>query len=82
MRCSMYSHFLTKLSNQRMKVDGLVILQDPVYVYPFEALEGFTMALMMTSAVTYVARISTQAGFMLETNIMLRARLPNGYLLI
>ena len=29
-------------------------------VYPFEALEGFTMALMMTSAVTYVAKISTQ----------------------
>ena len=33
--------------------------QDPVYVYPYEALEGFTMALMMTSAVTYVAKIST-----------------------
>ncbi len=31
----------------------------PVYVYPFEALEGLTMALMMTSAVTYVAKIST-----------------------
>ena len=33
--------------------------QDPLYVYPYEALEGFTMALMMTSAVTYVAKIST-----------------------
>ena len=33
--------------------------QEPVHVYPYEALEGFTMALMMTSAVTYVARIST-----------------------
>ena len=31
----------------------------PIYVYPFEALEGLTMALMMTSAVTYVAKIST-----------------------
>ena len=30
-----------------------------MYVYPYEALEGFTMALMMTSAVTYVAKIST-----------------------
>lgn len=29
-----------------------------IYVYPLEALEGFTMALMMTSAVTYVAKIS------------------------
>ena len=28
-------------------------------MYPYEALEGFTMALMMTSAVTYVAKIST-----------------------
>ena len=35
------------------------INQDPMYVYPYEALEGFTMALMMTSAVTYVAKIST-----------------------
>ena len=36
-------------------------LQEPVYeyVYPFEALEGLTMALMMTSAVTYVAKISS-----------------------
>ena len=36
------------------------IIDKPEYVYPFEALEGFTMALMMTSAVTYVARISPQ----------------------
>ena len=28
-------------------------------MYPFEALEGLTMALMMTSAVTYVAKISS-----------------------
>ena len=28
-------------------------------MYPYEALEGFTMALMMTSAVTYVAKISS-----------------------
>ena len=36
-------------------------LKEPVYkyVYPFEALEGLTMALMMTSAVTYVAKISS-----------------------
>ena len=37
----------------------ILIAKDPVYVYPYEALEGFTMALMMTSAVTYVAKIST-----------------------
>ena len=35
------------------------LFKNPVYVYPYEALEGFTMALMMTSAVTYVAKIST-----------------------
>ncbi len=34
-------------------------LQNPIYVYPYEALEGFTMALMMTSAVTYVARYAS-----------------------
>lgn len=38
---------------------GYSFISDPVYVYPFEALEGLTMALMMTSAVTYVAKIST-----------------------
>ena len=38
---------------------GYSFVENPVYVYPFEALEGLTMALMMTSAVTYVARIST-----------------------
>lgn len=38
---------------------GYSFISDPVYVYPFEALEGLTMALMMTSAVTYVAQIST-----------------------
>ncbi len=37
---------------------GYSFISDPAHVYPFEALEGFTMALMMTSAVTYVARIS------------------------
>merc|ERR1739844_223580 len=37
---------------------GYLFVKDPVYVYPFEALEGLTMALMMTSAVTYVAKIS------------------------
>ena len=39
---------------------GYSFVTDPVYIYPFEALEGLTMALMMTSAVTYVAHISTQ----------------------
>jgi len=39
---------------------GYSFVQRPEMVYPFEALEGFTMALMMTSAVTYVAKISTQ----------------------
>lgn len=38
---------------------GYSFIANPVYVYPFEALEGLTMALMMTSAVTYVAKIST-----------------------
>merc|ERR1712083_215286 len=38
---------------------GYSYLQNPKHVYPYEALEGFTMALMMTSAVTYVAKIST-----------------------
>jgi MFS family permease len=38
---------------------GYSFLENPLYVYPYEALEGFTMALMMTSAVTYVAKIST-----------------------
>lgn len=38
---------------------GYSFISQPVYVYPFEALEGLTMALMMTSAVTYVAKIST-----------------------
>lgn len=37
---------------------GYSFISNPVYVYPFEALEGLTMALMMTSAVTYVAKIS------------------------
>jgi len=39
---------------------GYSFVTRPEMVYPFEALEGFTMALMMTSAVTYVAKISTQ----------------------
>ena len=38
---------------------GYSFITNPVLVYPFEALEGLTMALMMTSAVTYVAKIST-----------------------
>ena len=38
---------------------GYSYLKEPSHVYPYEALEGFTMALMMTSAVTYVAKIST-----------------------
>lgn len=38
---------------------GYSFIDNPIYVYPFEALEGLTMALMMTSAVTYVANIST-----------------------
>lgn len=42
-----------------VRMIGYSYLQDPVHVYPYEALEGFTMALMMTSAVTYVAKIST-----------------------
>jgi len=42
-----------------VRMVGYSFLENPVYVYPYEALEGFTMALMMTSAVTYVAKIST-----------------------
>merc|ERR1719195_1926209 len=42
-----------------VRMIGYSYLRDPVHVYPYEALEGFTMALMMTSAVTYVAKIST-----------------------
>merc|ERR1719461_2642558 len=38
---------------------GYSFISQAAYVYPFEALEGLTMALMMTSAVTYVAKIST-----------------------
>merc|ERR1719210_851253 len=40
---------------------GYSFILSPIYVYPFGALEGLTMALMMTSAVTYVAKISTPA---------------------
>ena len=38
---------------------GYSFISNPIFVYPFEALEGLTMALMMTSAVTYVAKISS-----------------------
>ena len=40
---------------------GYSFISNPIFVYPFEALEGLTMALMMTSAVTYVAKISNPA---------------------
>ena len=40
---------------------GYSFIANPIFVYPFEALEGLTMALMMTSAVTYVAKISNPA---------------------
>ena len=40
---------------------GYSFITDPTYIFPFEALEGLTMALMMTSAVTYVAKISSSA---------------------
>ncbi|XP_059093691.1 uncharacterized protein LOC131888779 [Tigriopus californicus] len=49
---------------------GYSFLQDPVYVYPYEALEGFTMALMMTSAVTYVAKISSPSTIASVMGIM------------
>ena len=42
-----------------VRMVGYSYLREPDDVYPYEALEGFTMALMMTSAVTYVAKIST-----------------------
>ncbi len=42
----------------------------PIYVYLCEALEGLTMALMMTSAVTYVAKISTPATMASVMGIM------------
>ena len=45
-------------------------LTNPLYVYPFEALEGFTMALMMTSAVTYVAKISSASTIASVMGIM------------
>ena len=53
-----------------VRLVGYSFLTDPVYVYPFEALEGFTMALMMTSAVTYVAKISTPATIASVMGIM------------
>ena len=40
---------------------GYSFITDPTYIFPFEALEGLTMALMMTSAVTYVAKISSSS---------------------
>ena len=42
-----------------VRLIGYSFLENPLFVYPYEALEGFTMALMMTSAVTYVAKIGT-----------------------
>ena len=62
---SIYSKiFLQKFIKLKMRVPsfrmlGYSLVTNPVYIYPFEALEGLTMALMMTSAVTYVASIST-----------------------
>lgn len=43
-----------------VRLMGYSFIKVPQYVYPLESLEGFTMALMMTSAVTYVAKISTK----------------------
>eukprot|EP00096_Caligus_rogercresseyi_P011757 TRINITY_DN4734_c0_g1_i1.p1 TRINITY_DN4734_c0_g1~~TRINITY_DN4734_c0_g1_i1.p1 ORF type:complete len:792 (-),score=179.13 TRINITY_DN4734_c0_g1_i1:362-2737(-) len=42
-----------------IRLIGYSYLEDPLFVYPYEALEGFTMALMMTSSVTYVAKIGS-----------------------
>ena len=42
-----------------IRLVGYSFLVNPIFVYPYEALEGLTMALMMTSAVTYVAKISS-----------------------
>uniref|UniRef100_A0A0K2UEI0 Putative LOC101737216 [Bombyx mori] n=1 Tax=Lepeophtheirus salmonis TaxID=72036 RepID=A0A0K2UEI0_LEPSM len=42
-----------------IRLVGYSFLDNPLFVYPYEALEGFTMALMMTSSVTYVAKIGT-----------------------
>jgi hypothetical protein len=42
-----------------VRLIGYSFLDQPVFVYFYEALEGLTMALMMTSAVTYVAKISS-----------------------
>ena len=49
---------------------GYSLVTNPVYIYPFEALEGLTMALMMTSAVTYVASISTPSTIASVMGIM------------
>ena len=53
-----------------VRLIGYSFLSNPVYVYPYEALEGFTMALMMTSAVTYVAKISSPSTIASVMGIM------------
>ena len=49
------------LNTQTRRMLGYSFITDPTYIFPFEALEGLTMALMMTSAVTYVAKISSSS---------------------
>ena len=53
-----------------IRLIGYSFLENPVFVYPYEALEGFTMALMMTSAVTYVAKISSPSTLASVMGIM------------
>ena len=49
------------LNTQTRRMLGYSFITDPTYIFPFEALEGLTMVLMMTSAVTYVAKISSSS---------------------
>ena len=51
------------LNTQTCRMLGYPFITDPTYIFPFEALEGLTMGLMMMSAVTYVAKILSLSTF-------------------
>ena len=56
--CLNFNHIL---NTQTRRMLGYSFITHPTYIFPFEALEGLTMVLMMTSAVTYVAKISSSS---------------------
>ena len=60
-----------------VRMVGYSYLREPDDVYPYEALEGFTMALMMTSAVTYVAKISTPTTIASVMGLMVTNRVKS-----